>query len=341
VIYDGMIEHDALIASAIHAIVEQLRKHPAVEKILTPIITPDDFKSTFKCAPEKTMSSFSGIGVHHYKVCSEGSNNGLADIQVEVHAAMVTVPIDAGLCPERWKQTVDMMLEKVPGVSRSNKLRIIQFLEAYIKQVIRITLTRNIMGLAKEHEGIISEHQYGRSHKTCRTPVIIKKLKMQLIIQNKVEGIVFDNSVCMMGLLWSQLEHHIVTGYGVSDKTYTSTLEKLLYGIGQESCASPVFWALLNQLLLTALGDKSNCVRLVAVYGEEEHVRPGDSFVDDTTCGVTNDDTTMEAIPVEVKELMQSEDDLVEKMQTIIKFFLDLLQVLAPEKCVWFLICHR
>jgi hypothetical protein len=32
-------------------------------------------------------------------------------------------------------------------------------------------------------------------------------------------------------------------------------------------------------------------------------------------------------------------------MQTIIKFFLDLLQVtggdLAPEKCVWFLICHR
>jgi hypothetical protein len=32
-------------------------------------------------------------------------------------------------------------------------------------------------------------------------------------------------------------------------------------------------------------------------------------------------------------------------MQMIIQFFLDLLQVtggdLAPEKCVWFLICHR
>jgi hypothetical protein len=42
---------------------------------------------------------------------------------------------------------------------------------------------------------------------------------------------------------------------------------------------------------------------------------------------------------------MQSEEDLIEKMQIIIQFFLDILQVtvgeFAPEKCVWFLICHR
>jgi hypothetical protein len=72
---------------------------------------------------------------------------------------------------------------------------------------------------------------------------------------------------------------------------------------------------------------------------------PGNSFVDDTTTGVTNDDTTMDPVPVEVKELKQSEEDLSGQMQTIIQFFLDLLQVtggdLAPEKCIWFLIFHR
>jgi hypothetical protein len=73
-------------------------------------------------------------------------------------------------------------------------------------------------------------------------------------------------------------------------------------------------WALLNQLLLTALGDKFDCIRLVAVDGEEEHVHPGDSFVDDTTTDMTNDDTTMEPVPAEVKELMQSEEHLIEKM---------------------------
>jgi hypothetical protein len=110
----------------------------------------------------------------------------------------------------------------------------------------------------------------------------------------------------MIGLLWAQLEHHISTGYGVSDKTYSSTLEKLLYGIGQGGCASPISWALLNQLLLTALGDKFDCIGLIAVDGVEEHVRPGDAFVDDTTTGVTNDDTTIEPVDTEVTALTLS-----------------------------------
>jgi hypothetical protein len=143
--------------------------------------------------PEKTASSFSGRGVHHYKACAEGSEYGLADIQVEVHATMITVPLYAGFCPERWKQAVDAMLEKVPGISRSDKLRIIQFMEADLNQVLRIAFARNITRLAKDHEGIISEHQYGRAHKTCMKPVLNKLLTIQILIQKKVEGIVFDN----------------------------------------------------------------------------------------------------------------------------------------------------
>jgi hypothetical protein len=61
--------------------------------------------------------------------------------------------------------------------------------------------------------------------------------------------------------------------------------------------------------------------------------------------GVTNDDTTMDPVPVEVADLTQSEEELIGQMQTIRQFFIDLLQftgvALAPEKCVWFLICHR
>jgi hypothetical protein len=67
--------------------------------------------------------------------------------------------------------------------------------------------------------------------------------------------------------------------------------------------------------------------------------------VDDTTTRVTNDDTKIEPVDVEVIDLTLSEEELIRKMQMIIQFFIDLLQVtggdLAPEKCVWFLICHR
>jgi hypothetical protein len=143
-IYDRTLEHDALSYEAINAIVAQLCKHPAIDKILKPVVTPEDFKSAFKCVPEKTASSFSGRGVHHYKACAEGSDDGLADIQVEVHAATMTVPLNAGFCPERWKQAIDVMLKKIPGISRSDKLRIIQLLKADLNQVLRIAFARNI-----------------------------------------------------------------------------------------------------------------------------------------------------------------------------------------------------
>jgi hypothetical protein len=77
---DGTFEHDSLSDDALAAIVKQLRKHPAVREIIQPIVTEADFNSAFKCVPEKTASSFSGRGVHHYKACAEGSEDGIADI---------------------------------------------------------------------------------------------------------------------------------------------------------------------------------------------------------------------------------------------------------------------
>jgi hypothetical protein len=103
-------------------------------------------------------------------------------------------------------------------------------------------------------------------------------------------------------------------------------------------------WALINQLLLAALGEKFTCIRLVAIDGEEEHIMSGDSFVDDTKTGTTNDDSKLEPVSHIISDLTSSEETLVAKMEEIIQFFLYLLQAtggeLAPEKCVWYLISH-
>jgi hypothetical protein len=60
---------------------------------------------------------------------------------------------------------------------------------------------------------------------------------------------------------------------------------------------------------------------------------------------VTSDDTAREPVPIEVTDLTADEAELIDQMQLVIQFFLDLLQVtdgdLAPEKCVWYLIAHR
>jgi hypothetical protein len=205
--------------------------------------------------------------------------------------------------------------------------------------------------LTRDNEGVISNHQYGRSDKTCISPILNKLLIIQLLIQKKVNGILFDNdakeyydmivsgvslatlrrlgysrnSVRMLGLLWAQIQHHICTRFGVSRNTYGSSIEKLLYGTVQGRCASPIIWALHNQIILAALEENLDSIRLVAVDIVEEHIMPGDSFVDDMICGVTDDNFDMEPVPASVTNLTNGEEALVGRMEEKIQFFLDLL----------------
>jgi hypothetical protein len=135
-ILNGTLEHECMDNETICAIVGQLKQHPTIQGILKPIMTTADFQSFFKCVPEKTASSFSGRSVSHYKACADDSKDGLADNLAEIHAAMASIPLETGFCPERWRHAVDIMLEKVPGIAWSNKLRIIQLLEADLNQVL-------------------------------------------------------------------------------------------------------------------------------------------------------------------------------------------------------------
>jgi hypothetical protein len=160
--------------------------------------------------------------------------------------AIITVPLQTGFCPEQWKKAIDVLLEKILGVVRSNKLWIIQLLEADLNQVLYISFASNIAKLANNHKVITRDHQYDRAHVTCTTPVLNKLLTVQLLIQKCTEGNVFDNdakgcydriisgvamvtlqrlgylkeSIKMLRLLWAQMEHRIYTGCGVLDKTY-------------------------------------------------------------------------------------------------------------------------
>jgi hypothetical protein len=43
-IYDGTLEYNALIDGAMYANVAQLRKDPSIDKILKPVVSPEDFK---------------------------------------------------------------------------------------------------------------------------------------------------------------------------------------------------------------------------------------------------------------------------------------------------------
>jgi hypothetical protein len=148
-----------------------------------------------------------------------------------------------------------------------------------------------------------------------------------------------NNSMHMLGLMWAQLEHHAATGFGVSETSYNSIIDNLLYGSGHGSCFFPIIRSLLNQILMTALGEEFDCILPVSFDGKITGTHPCDSFVDDMNIGATDDNHHIKPIPSSVSELTQEEEGLVTIIEEIIQFFLDLLQVtggdLAPEKCAW------
>jgi hypothetical protein len=134
-IYNNTLEHGSLTDHAIKAIVKQIRKHPLLTKIIYPVVTTEDFVSCFGCVAEKKSSSPSGRHLGHYLACIDLKDE-LSVLLASVNAAMMSIHLAEGLCPEQWRQAIDIMLEKIPGVPRINKLRIIQLLEADLNQVM-------------------------------------------------------------------------------------------------------------------------------------------------------------------------------------------------------------
>jgi hypothetical protein len=110
-IYSSTLEHRSLTDHAIKAIVEQLRNHPLLIKLIYPVVTAEDFISCFGCVAEKTSSSPSGRHVGHYLVCLDLKNE-LSVLLASVHAAMMSIPLAEGSYPERWRQAIDIMLKK-------------------------------------------------------------------------------------------------------------------------------------------------------------------------------------------------------------------------------------
>jgi hypothetical protein len=99
------------------------------------LVKAEYFISCFGCVAEKKSSSPFDRHAGHYLACIELKDE-LSVLLEAVHAAMMSIPLAKGFCPERWRQAIDIMLEKIPGVPRINKLRIIQSLEADLNQVL-------------------------------------------------------------------------------------------------------------------------------------------------------------------------------------------------------------
>ena len=92
----------------------------------------DDFKSDFKTILEKTSSSPSGRHLGHYRAALS------SDHICKVYATLMTLPFKFDFTLQRWTNALQVMLEKVKGTPRLDKLRVVQLLEADLDMSLQI-----------------------------------------------------------------------------------------------------------------------------------------------------------------------------------------------------------
>ena len=111
---------------------------------VTEEISVKDFQGAFKAVSKKVTSSPSGLHYTLWKVLAQ------EDDIAQWLSIMMSLPFICAFVSECWKQTVNAMLAKKPGVRKIHQLQIIGILEADFKTTLKILFARKLMKIAEK-----------------------------------------------------------------------------------------------------------------------------------------------------------------------------------------------
>jgi hypothetical protein len=148
----------------------------------------------------------------------------------------------------------------------------------------------------------------------------------------------------MLGTTWNKRTCFIKTGCGVSERSYQSTEQKQTFGLGQGSTAASDIWCIVHGILMHTIATYFDGVIFVSVSGLIQHKRVGEGLIDDTGLAYSALSST-KISSATLKDFSPDESALFDKMQKMIQFSLELIQVAGGDlnisKCAWFTVFHR
>ncbi len=274
-ILSGDILNQARFSSTVQLYFESLRTRNFAKDldIVKPTLSLKEYRQFWKRKKESTVTSPFGLHIGHFKAAIEKP-----DI-LNVHRIMLLIPFQTGLVPNRWKKTVQMMLEKDPGHPWIHRLRIIELFDSQVNTGFQIFIGRKMVWSAVER-GKLHPASYGSTPGKMAATAVLQKILC--VDQMKIEqwaGGIFDcdatgcydrilpplASIHLQALGLSQsiatllarlmfvLERHVKTKHGVSDQSIRTTKHDPLYGIGQGNGGGPAIWLAHLTIMFTSL----------------------------------------------------------------------------------------
>ena len=323
---------------------------------ISPIIKAEQFRRLYNSMDERTSSSPSGRHLGHYKVAAQ------VELLTNLHSMMMSIPYMVGFSPRRWRQVIDVMLEKKPGERKIHRLRIVALQESDFNQSNRLLFGRPLQHALEDAQQLPDIQHGSRASKRCHSAVLNKVLTYEIhryrkqplaYIENDAKGcfdriinplvIIFlrvlgvsATAVASLAATWEQTFHRIKTLYGISSHGYGNHPDYILFGPGQGSTIGPFLWLLCFLLISSALSPVAPKITIQPVNGSPPIQFVGEAFVDDAGLG-TNSTSGTPPAPVEQK--------IITNLQSLAQEWERLLfstgGALNLQKCFWFLMSWR
>jgi hypothetical protein len=298
-----------------------LMKHCARlhQDVLPLSITEAQFISKFKLWKENTSTSPSGLHLGHYKALVLRND---ADVSTEegqaierqrkeliaAHVAMINYALRHSYSYHRWKNVVNVMIQKEPGNSKVHRLRVIHIYEADYNFLLQAKW-RDLLQHAEQHE-LLHPGQYGsRSGRDALIPAFIEELKTEICYATRKSLINFDNDaascydriipalasligrkhglhknvVFVHASTLAETKYKLKTSLGVSDEFYENCEAFPIYGTGQGSGNSPAIWCIISSVLFSCHQDQGHGAYFCTPDQEMSVSLSMIGFVDDST----------------------------------------------------------
>ena len=282
----------------------------------------DDFKRRFTVWREDTSTSPSGMYLSLYKALISGKfHEGTIDQTIIQTGEDIFMDIFIlsnlacrfGFAYDRWKEVVNCMINKKADSYLLNQLRMIHLFEADYNLLIGLIFGRYMIHRVCVY-GLFHPSQWGRPNRECEDVLMLKELTYQVASMSRTDLATFDNdaSACydrivtrfallccrahgvpegpcrMTAEVLDNVIHKIKTAYGISEASYTNTVESPIHGVGQGSQDGPSLWGISSSVAFRGADRLSQGVTCVNPCHDLPtrtitHSRKLDGFVDDVT----------------------------------------------------------
>lgn len=300
--------------------------------------TAQDLRNGFKVWKEKTSTSPEGPHLGHYKAIlapdetiAEHSqqmdalpthkrkepHHGTARIGDSVLTGManlVSYCHRSGTPLDQWLNIINVMLEKIPGNPRIDKLRVIHLFDALWNWSLGIIWNQRLQQQAEKRH-LLHDGQWGsRKGRNSIDVVLLKQFTYETARLSRTSLITFDNdakscydrivmSYCLalcqkmglpsstdkaFGTFLDKAKYHLKTKLQTSDDSYSSSHYHPLHGPGQGSRVGPPMWLFISSQIMKALEARYKGLTLSDPQGWLHASRVIDGFVDDTTLWIND-----------------------------------------------------